>query len=71
MRLFAIIPQSRAKVKMRKFEIKRTPGSLPEPANPSTYTSSTDRKVPVLETLAEIVGLLTILSAGWILYVVF
>ena len=55
---------------MRKFHVRHR-SFLIEPANRPTYTSNTDRKGTVLETLAEIVGLLTILSAGWILYVVF
>lgn len=51
---------------------KRNPSShLTEPANPSTPTSSTDPKAPVLETLAEITCLIASGIVGWIAYVVF
>ncbi len=67
-----LYPNRRAKVKMRKFEIKRNPGSLLiEPANPSTHTPSTDPKAPVLEIIGEIVCLTAGLTLGWIAYVVF
>lgn len=56
---------------MRKLHIKRIPGSLLEPANPSTPTSSTDPKNPVLETLGEIACLIASGIVGWIAYVVF
>ena len=61
-----------AKVKMRKFEIKRNPGSVfIEPANRPTEAPSTDTKSTVLETLAEIVCLIASLIVGWIALVVF
>ena len=57
--------------RMRKFEIKRNPGShLIEPANPSTHTPSTDRKSTVLETLAEIACLTVSLIVGLLALVV-
>ena len=69
---FAIIPQSAHKVKMRKFHIKRNPGSLRiEPANPSPHTSSMNRKSTVLETIAEIACLIASLTMGWISWIVF
>ena len=61
-----------AKVKMRKFQIKRKPSSVfIEPANRPTEAPSTDCKAPVLETLGEIVCLIVILILGWIALVVF
>ena len=56
---------------MRKLHIKRIPGSLLEPANPSIPTPSTDPKTPVLETIAEIACLLVSGIVGWIAYVAF
>ena len=61
-----------AKVKMRKFEIKRKSGSVfIEPANRPTETPSTDCKSTVLETLGEIVCLIASLILGWLALVVF
>ena len=58
--------------KMRKFEIKRKPGSVfIEPANRPTETPSTDCKASVLETIGEIVCLIATLILGWIALVVF
>ena len=57
---------------MRKFHIKRNPGSLRiEPANPSPHTSSMNRKSTVLETIAEIACLIASLTMGWISWIVF
>jgi len=50
---------------------KRNPSShLTEPANKRTLTSSTDPKAPVLETLGEIVSLITSLIVGLLALVV-
>ena len=57
---------------MRKFEIKRKPGSVfIEPANRPTEAPSTDCKITVLETLGEIVCLIASLIVGWLALVVF
>ena len=72
MRHLQLYRNRRAKVKMRKFEIKRNPGSVfIEPANRPTETPSTDCKASVLETIGEIVCLLASLILGWIALVVF
>lgn len=74
---FAIIAHRHVKVKMRKLHIKRIPGSLLEPANPSTPTfvgarySRLSTKTPMLETLAEIACLIASGIVGWIAYVAF
>jgi hypothetical protein len=57
---------------MRKFEIKRTPGSLLiEPANRPTATPCTTSKSTVLEITGEIACLIASLVVGWIALVVF
>ena len=72
MRHLQLYRNRRAKVKMRKFEIKREPGSVfIEPANPSTHTPSTPAKSTVFEIIGEIVCLTAGLTLGWIAYVVF
>ena len=55
---------------MRKLHIKRIPGSLLEPANPSTHTPCISAKSTVLETLAEIVCLAVSLIVGLLALVV-
>lgn len=59
----------RVKSKMRKLQVKRS-SFLIEPANRQLQTSSTDEKVSVLETLGEILSILSIFIVGWIAYVV-
>jgi len=54
---------------MRKLQVKRS-SFLIEPANRSTETPCTDEKVSVLETLGEILSILSIFIIGWIAYVV-
>ena len=71
MRHLQLYRNRRVKSKMRKFEIKRNPGSVfIEPANRPTETPSTDTKASVLETIAEIACLIANLIVGWIAWVV-
>ena len=72
----ALYRNRHTKVKMRKLHIKRIPGSLLEPANPSTHTfvgardSRPSTKSPVLETIGEIVCLAVSLIVGLLALVV-
>lgn len=66
---FAIISHRHADVNMRKLHVKRS-SFLIEPANRQPQTSSTDEKVSVLETLGEILSILSIFILGWLALII-